>query len=302
MPAWDLLPMDRYRSHNWHCFDNLDKRSPYSVIYTSLGCPFDCTFCSLKTLFGKRGIRYRSPVRVIEEIDYLVKYYNVKNIKILDECFVLNKKHVNAICDLIIERDYDLNIWAYSRIDTVNEDMLKKMKQAGFSWLAYGIESVSKNVLAGVDKDKYDKTDILNVLNITKDYGINVLANFMFGLPDDNNETMQETLDFAKELNSEYTNFYATMAYPGSQLYEDSLKKNIKLPESWIGYSQYSEETFPLPTKYLSGSEVLCFRDRAFEEYHGNPKYLDMINLKFGKGAVEHIKKMLEHKIKRKYA
>ena len=94
----------------------------------------------------------------------------------------------------------------------------------------------------------------------------------MFGLPDDNFETMQETLDLAKELNCEYTNFYVTMAYPGSQLFDNALKQNIKLPITWRGYSQYSEECLPLPTKYLSAEEVLNFRDNAFIEFHNEPK------------------------------
>lgn len=74
--AWDLLPMDIYRAHNWHCFSNLNKRGHYAVIYTSLGCPFNCNYCNIHALYGKPGIRFRSPEKVIEEIDFLVK--NIK--------------------------------------------------------------------------------------------------------------------------------------------------------------------------------------------------------------------------------
>jgi radical SAM superfamily enzyme YgiQ (UPF0313 family) len=87
MPAWHLLPMDKYRAHNWHCFDDIDHRQPYGVVYTSLGCPFRCSFCCINALFGKSGIRLRSPKRVIEEIDFLVSKFGIKNIKILDEMF-----------------------------------------------------------------------------------------------------------------------------------------------------------------------------------------------------------------------
>ena len=109
------------------------------------------------------------------------------------------------------------------------------------------------------------------------------MGNFIFGLPDDDFQTMQESLDMAKELNCEYINFYVTMAYPGSRLYEEALKKGIKLPENWLGFSQTNEETLPLPTKYLSGSDVLRFRDKAFREYFTNPRYLKMIEEKFTK-------------------
>lgn len=299
--AWDLLPMEKYRAHNWHCFNDPDKRQPYGVIYTSLGCPFNCTFCALKTLFGAAGIRYRSPQKVIQDIDVLIKDYHANNIKILDECFVLKENHVIDICNLIIEQRYDLNIWAYARIDAVNEKILKKMKQAGFNWLCYGIESGNEKIRSGVSKRGFGKDDIRRIIKMTKEAGINVLGNFMLGLPNDDFKTMQETLDLAIELNCEYTNFYATMAYPGSQLYEQAVRNNVRLPQTWRGYSAYSEECLPLPTKYLSSEDILSFRDRAFVEFHSNPKYIDLIERKFGYKAVNHVKEMLKYKIKRRF-
>ena len=83
MPAWDLLPMEKYRAHNWHCFDHIEERQPYAVLYTSLGCPFDCSFCCINALFGKHMIRYRSLDKVIAELDFLVNTYGIKNIKII---------------------------------------------------------------------------------------------------------------------------------------------------------------------------------------------------------------------------
>ncbi len=128
--AWDLLPMDRYRAHNWHCFEHINQRQPYAVVYTSLGCPFDCSYCNIHALYnGKPGIRFRSPEKVVEEIDFLVRKYKVRNIKFLDELFALREDRVERVCDLIIQGGYDLNLWAYARVDTVTERMLKKMKQ-----------------------------------------------------------------------------------------------------------------------------------------------------------------------------
>ncbi len=299
--AWDLLPMDKYRAHNWHCFDHINERQHYAVIYTSLGCPFKCNYCNIHALYGKSGIRFRSPENVIEEIDFLVKNYKIQNIKIIDELFVLKEDRVMRICDLIIQRGYKLNIWAYARVDTVNDAQMKKMKQAGINWVAFGIESASKNVREGVTK-RFSQDTIKKAIEITHAAGIYIIGNFIFGLPDDNMETMRETLDLAKELHFEYINFYAAMAYPGSQLYYEALQKGIKLPEQWHGYSQYGEETLPMPTKYLSAAEVLRFRDNAFKEYFSNSKYLDMIKEKFGQNVVEHIKEMLKHEIHRKFA
>lgn len=141
--AWDLLPMDRYRAHNWHCFDDIEHRSPYGAIYTSLGCPYNCVFCCINAPFGKPGIRYRSPERVVAEIDLLVRDYGIRNLKIVDELFVLHEPHYMGIVDQLIKRGYDLNIWAYARVDTVQPANLARMKQAGINWLALGIESAN---------------------------------------------------------------------------------------------------------------------------------------------------------------
>lgn len=298
--AWDLLPMEKYRAHNWHCFEDLDKRQPYAVIYTSLGCPFNCRYCPIHALYGKPGIRFRSPEKVVEEIDVLVKKYNVRNIKIMDELFVLQEERVRRFCDLIIERGYKLNMWAYARVDTVNENILKKMKQAGINWVCYGIESIGEKVRLGVAK-KIKQEKIKKAVELAKATGIYVLGNFMFGLPDDDFGSMQETLDVAKGLNCEYVNFYVTMAYPGSQLYNDATNNGVKLPNQWYAYGQYAEETLPLRTKYLSAQDVLRFRDNAFREYFSNPKYIEMIREKFGPKVVEHIIDMLKLKIRRKF-
>lgn len=299
--AWDLLPMDKYRAHNWHCFSDLDNRQPYAVIYTSFGCPYRCSYCPIHAFYGGPGIRFRSPERVVEEIGFLVKNYNVKNIKIMDELFILKKDRVERICDLIFQRGYKLNMWCYTRVDTMNEPILKKMKKAGINWVAYGIESASEIVRRGVSK-KINQRNIRRAVEMTKATGINIIGNFIFGLPLDTLSTMQETLDMAKDFNFEYVNFYTAMAYPGSQLYKDALRSGLKLPQKWHGYSQYGEESLPLPTKYLSGQEVLRFRDRVFIEYFSSPRYLEMIRQKFGPRVVEHINEMLEHKVCRKYA
>jgi radical SAM superfamily enzyme YgiQ (UPF0313 family) len=301
MAAWDLLPMDRYRAHNWQCFGCMEKRQCYGVIYTSLGCPFNCSYCNIHVLYNdKPGIRFRSPEKVVMEIDLLVKNYKIKSLKVIDELFALREDRVIQICDLIIQHGHDLNIWCYARVDTITERMLRKMKRAGINWICYGFESASELVRQGVAK-KTSENITRRAIEMTKAAGINILANFMFGLPDDNLETMQATLDMAKEDNFEYVNFYTVMAYPGSQLYRDAMKQGISLPEHWHGYGQYSEETLPLPTKYLSAAEVLDFRDQAFREYLSNPAYLEMIGRKFGPPSVEHIKGILKQEIHRKF-
>jgi anaerobic magnesium-protoporphyrin IX monomethyl ester cyclase len=297
--AWDLLPMEKYRAHNWHSFDHIENRSPYAAIHTSLGCPYKCHFCCINAPFGKSSYRMWSPEIVVSEIDLLVEKYGVKNIKFVDEMFVLNKRHVLGICDLLIERDYDVNIWAYARVDSVQEEFLDKLKAAGINWLCLGIESGSEHVRDGADKI-YGNNEIKDVVRRIQEAGIYIIGNYIFGLPDDNLERMQQTLELALDLNCEFANFYSAMAYPGSPLYQDAVRIKTPLPDSWKDFSQHGYNAKPLANQHCSAAQILEFRDRAFEQYFSHEPYLDMIRNKFGNNVLKHIKNMAAIPLKRK--
>jgi anaerobic magnesium-protoporphyrin IX monomethyl ester cyclase len=299
--AWDLLPMERYRAHNWHCFDDVDRRQPYASLYTSLGCPFSCSFCCINAPFGKPGIRYRSPERVVAELELLVREYGVRNLKIVDEMFVLNPRHVEGICDGILERGLELNIWAYARIDTVTERLLPKLKRAGVNWLALGIESGSALVRDGAHKG-FKGSDIAPTVRTIQEHGIYVIGNYIFGLPDDGLDSMGDTLEMALALNCEFANFYVAMAYPGSRLYQLALGHGWKLPERWSAYSQHAYDTLPLPTHHLSACDVLRFRDQAFTRYFTDTRYLDLVETRFGPRTRQHVVEMATHRLERKHA
>ena len=130
--------------------------------------------------------------------------------------FVLNPKQVTSICDEILKKDYadKLNFWA-CKIDTLNDnEMLKKMKRSGFNWLALGIESSSEHVRDGVTKGRFNNYNIKEIVKKVRDMGFYVGANYIFGLPDDDLDTMKKTLELSLEINSEWVNFYSAMAYP----------------------------------------------------------------------------------------
>ncbi len=306
---WNFLDMSKYKAHNWHTFGRLDTRNKYASLQTSLGCPFKCSFCCINAPFEKNTIRSWSPKHTVSQIKVLVEKYGIFNIKIPDEMFVLNPKQVTEICDEIIKTGYGdkLNFWAYARIDTLQDDeMLKKMLKAGIKWLGIGIESSSAHVRDGVVKGRFSNYDIEGIVKKVRDFGFNVGANYIFGLPDDNFDTMNETLDLSLRINSEWTNFYSAMAYPGSQLYPIAQENKWTLPDNvdgpgWIGYSQHAYETLPLRTHHLKASEVLSFRDKAFDTYFNNNDYLSMIKNKFGKDTEQHILKMTKFKLKRKH-
>ena len=298
--AWDLLPWGKYKAHNWHCLHDLESRESYASISTSLGCPFNCSFCCISAPFGKRVYREFSPEWVLKQIDALVQKHNVKNIKFIDELFVLNPKHFVPICEGLIERDYNLNIWAYARVDTTKERYLELLKKAGVNWLAFGFEAANEKVMKEVSKSQFSREDVKKIRERVGKAGINVIGNYIFGLPEDTIESMQETLNLALELNCEFANFYCATAYPGSQLYEDAVKNNLSLPDSWEKYAQHHYEFLPLDTRYVSRKDVLEFRDKAFIKYFTNQKYLEMIERKFGDKAREHIEEMTKINLERK--
>ena len=316
--AWDLLPfkerpLDLYRAPMWHAEYDQNKRSPYAAIQTSLGCQFGCDFCMINILnrddedeIGVAGnyslMRYWSPEFIIKEFDKLVEL-GVYTIKITDEMFLLNRKYYVPLCEMLRDRGYGkfLRMWAYSRVDTVRRpDLLKLVREAGIKWLALGIESGDKTVRLEVSKGKFEDVDINKVIQQVHDVDIEVMANYIFGLPGDTKESMQKTLDLSKELCTFGWNAYAAMALPGSKLYKEAINNNIPLPDSYEGYSFHGYETLPLPTATLTAAEVLAFRDKAFEEYHLYPPFLEKIQNKFGKTAVDNILDMLKVKLKRK--
>ena len=115
-------------------------------------------------------------------------------------------------------------------MDTVKDDMLDKLKRAGFNWLALGIEAADERVLTDVDK-RYEVDEVYDTVRRIKAAGINVIGNYIFGLPEDTHDTMQRTLDLALDLNCEFANFYSAMAYPGSPLYEQAIRRGWRLPD-----------------------------------------------------------------------
>jgi anaerobic magnesium-protoporphyrin IX monomethyl ester cyclase len=306
--AWDLIDVPKYRAHNWHAF-GFPSRQPYVSLYTTLGCPYKCTFCCIQAPFkggeaaagmpaSVNSYRFWSPARIVDDLTMLVERHGVRHVKIADEMFVLNRAHVLEVCRLIIERRLDLNIRAYARIDTVKPDMLDTLKRAGVNWLAFGIEAADERVQTDVGK-RFTPTSIRQVVGQVHEAGISIIGNYIFGLPEDDRQTMQATLDLALELNCEFANFYTAMAYPGSALYQQAGAKGWALPDSWSGYSQHASNTRPLPTNHLSAAEVLAFRDEAFLTYHRAPAYLALVERKFGATTRAEVEAMTAHHLHR---
>ena len=288
--VWDLLPMERYRAHNWQCFGDMAQRQPYASIMTSLGCPYACSFCCINAPFDSNRYRMRDPADVVAEMVQLYSGYGVKTFKIVDEMFVLNERHYTAICNLLIESGIgsDINVWAYARVDTIKPHTLALLRRAGIKWLALGIESGNADVRDGADKALRTE-DIVGTVRAIQSADINVIGNFIFGLPDDTHETMRQTLDLALECRTEFANLYAAMAYPGSKLYAEAVAPS----DDWATYSQHGPRTRPMGTATLSPADVVAFRDAAFAEYFSDPGYLAHIAGRFGEHAVDYVRQMM---------
>ena len=309
--AWDLLPsLDKYRTAGWHSWSNNSIKEPFAAIYTSLGCPYRCSFCMINiinrtktgshiTSADSNIFRWWTPDFVIKQFDYLASK-GVKNIKIADELFVLNPNHFLKICELIIERGYDFNIWAYSRVDTCKPQYLETLRKAGVKWLGLGIENPNSTLRQEIHKDGYKDIKIVDLISSIRNAGINVGGNYIFGLPQDTMESMKETLQFAMENMTEMTNMYSAMAYPGSPLYAQAVNSGMQLPSSYAGYSQHSYETQNMSNANLTAAQILEFRDYAWNTYHQNPAYLKFLEDKFGPESRADLESTLKVKLKRK--
>jgi len=292
--AWDLLPSpDKYRNVTHFSMTNNNERTPFASLYTSLGCPYKCDFCCINAPFGKSTFRYWNPEFMITEFDKIANM-GIRNIKIADEMFVLNKNHFLKICDLIIERGYDFNIGAYARVDTVKEQYLEKLKKAGVNWLALGIESGNRKVRIDAAKGKFEEVDVKDIVRKIESFDIEVINNYMFGMTGDTYETMKETLDLAIELNTSGANFNPTIIFPGSSLFTEAYNSGVELPPTYSGYSYYSKDSFPNPTDSLTREEILKFRDDAFIKYFNRKEWFDKIKQKFGQETVDIYKDLLK--------
>jgi anaerobic magnesium-protoporphyrin IX monomethyl ester cyclase len=313
--AWDLLPykekpLDLYRAHFWHAEFNHEKRTPFAAIYTSLGCQFGCDFCMINIVnrsdnrdninaSDSRGMRFWSPAWVRREMRKLADL-GVRTLRISDEMFFLNRKYYVPILENTVADEFNFNMWTYSRVDTVRRDTLALFKRAGVNWLALGVEAGNQSVRQEVSKGSFKDVNIRDICRTVRESEINVIANYIFGFPDDTMDTMSETLELALELNTEMANMYPCQALPGSPMHNLAKNNGWPLPDLYEGYAFLSYECQPLPTKYLSAAEVLKFRDEAWQKYFTNTAYLDLLETKFGVAERRNVEDMARIPLKRK--
>ncbi|MCK9615623.1 MAG: radical SAM protein [Candidatus Omnitrophica bacterium] len=220
-PEWNLFDMKEYSSQ----ISFASRRGAKSmVMITSRGCPFNCAFCFRD--FGRRTI-FRSARNVVDEIKKLKDKYDIEYISFLDELFTASGERVKEICDRLIDERIKIKWDCRSRVDSVEEGILKKMKAAGCVYMSYGIESASDKILKNMDKGiKID--EIRKAITISRKVGIKISGSFMIGMTGETEETFQATVNFIKEMNMHKNyGFFYTTPFPGTKLFEEAIAKKL---------------------------------------------------------------------------
>ncbi|PLX98544.1 MAG: hypothetical protein C0624_14385 [Desulfuromonas sp.] len=270
MPAWHLLPMQKYRPTT-----SRFRRLPSHCILTSRGCPMNCAFCS-QTI--GRELRLKSSERVLKEIETLIEEYGARELIFYDSCFTLNRKHVTDICEKLISRGLNQKIsWSCeTRVDTIDSDLLNLLKRAGCWSVHFGVESGSQRLINMVNK-KISKQQIRQAFKWAHDAGLHTAAFFMLGLPTETREESRETIAFAKELMPGFAQFTITVPFPGTPLYDLALESGEFRPNDWDGYSTWAgwrgQELIYVP-KDRSSDELIEFQRQAMSEFFLQPRII----------------------------
>lgn len=230
-PAYHLLPMNKYKILN----------KKYINIITSRGCPFRCEFC-FKFVFGNK-FRIRSVKSVINEIEYLYKKFDIRIFSFSDDVFTLRRERTVEICKKIIDKDLNILWTCNTRVDLVDDKLLKLMKESGCIRISYGVESGSQKTLDYLKKD-ITLQQIKKALKLTRENGIATYITLMVGFPHENKEEIKKTVIFAKKLRADDYELHHFMPCPNAEIFNNFKQEKI-----------FSKNR--LKTNYLSSKELL---------------------------------------------
>ena len=258
--------------------------SKYCSVLTQYGCPFDCSFC----IMGKLRYRSRTVKNTMEELYHIVSL-GIREVFFVDQTFGANKKDAKALLSEMVKQNLNLSWFCFSRVDVLTSDLLELMKEAGCHTIILGIESGSDALLAKYRKG-YDKAQIRETLQICRDQGINTVGTFILGLPEETEETAEETLVFLKSLPLDYASFNVAVPRAGTDLREEAISCGLATEED-VSMDQ-SGTSIAMPTKHLSREQVLRLRRRAVMAFYLRPGYLigRLLRLRTGYEFVQNVK------------
>ncbi len=268
-PALDLFNLKLYYSAPTKKLTS-EQASP---LLTSRGCAFDCIHCVSKSIWN-RQIRYRSAENIIAEIEECINKYNIKEFNILDDNFTLNKKRAIKVCQKIIDKKLPIAWICFSRADTLDNELLSKMAQAGCKKISLGLESGSQKILNLMRKQTTVEKGEKAVELIRKN---NILAHasFMFGNIGETEKTIKETIAFAKKIYLDNATFFITCPVPGSDLYYYAKNKGfIKDNTPWEMFAPLTNTEPIIIQNNLSQKDLIYWQKKAFKEFYLRPKYI----------------------------
>jgi radical SAM superfamily enzyme YgiQ (UPF0313 family) len=227
LPAWDLVDLSKYRMPV--------TGEKYVLVTTGRGCPYNCSFCVSQPYYGKK-YRKRSVKKILAEIRY-AKTLGVNNFFFFSETFTLDKAHVLGLCDALIREKLSIRWVCNSRVDTVDSEVLKKMKAAGCWMISFGIESASQEIL-----DKSNKgitaAQSTTAVETASQAGLTVVGHFIFGLPGETKESILETTDFSLRLPLTFAEYYVSTPFPGSRLFGELNSQLVGIDWKRFEYSK----------------------------------------------------------------
>lgn len=265
-PAWHLIHPEKYPPSPHGAFY---KRFPTAPIITTRGCPFDCSFCSSKSTW-KRKLRVRSAKNVVDEIEMLVRDFGIKEFHFEDDNFTFSKQHAMDVCNEIIKRNLDI-VWACPngvRIDKLDKELIEKMKMSGCYLLAFGIESGSQTILDKANK-KLDIRLVPKVVDMAKTAGIETWGFFLIGLPGDNRETVNATINFATSLPLDRAQFSNFVPLPCTAIFDEWLNKNNGRL-NWDKMYYTGDAVYE--TDGLTSKELTALQKKAFRVFYLRPR------------------------------
>jgi anaerobic magnesium-protoporphyrin IX monomethyl ester cyclase len=242
---------------------------PTTTIMTSRGCPYGCTFCCTKQIFGRR-LRFRSIANVIEEIEHLVRNYGVRELQIMDDCFTAKRERVFEFRDALRAHGLTPAI-AFGnglRADQVDDEIMSALKEIGVYSVGFGVESGNEEILARIKKGT--TLDVIrNAFRLSKRYGFETWGFFMIGLPGETRETIRDTIRFAKELDPDFAKFIILKPYPGSEIHRELMSEHLIFKFDYTQYGPYTPPVHFLPS--LSAKEIERWQRKANREFYLRP-------------------------------
>jgi len=259
-----FIPLSLFPYRNYQKNTPELKASPLGWMSTSRGCPWNCSFCSNILVWGQQ-YRCMGPNRVVDEMQYLANKFGVRAIIFREDNFVVNRERVKKICSLINERKLQIEWMCESRVDTVDEELLTLMKEAGCGSIYFGVESGTQKVLDFLRKGiTLEETE--RALNLCKKTGIRSIASIMLGIPTQTLDENYESIRFVKKLDPDIVYFNLFTGLPGTELYDYILEHNLI-------YKKWEEIILP-NSEALTWPEKIKLKQKAELLYNISPKVL----------------------------